>query len=390
MKSWHSWTLVLLLAMLQASTARAEPKHIRLAELLPRLSMVAVGRCLGHERLPSGGQNPLRYTLSVNRVLFGDPSFKGTRAVSISGHMHVKDGTPCVALLNRHKTLEWVAVPVRGSSLQNVPLKLSGIYSYNAYLVTPHLITLAGLPQLLRTGRFRVHVEGALHFVDPQSGRVAPSSILLEVDLEWPSGRHRVRGLPKLVGFPAPRVGLGVALYDDVYIVYHLGHPRPLSIGGVVYGLLPNGTMLARFYVVLPKLLRQEDFLRYVADASLQQRYYVLEVKTSGERPLRFELGKVTYRDDRMTNDRRGPWRLNRDLDKGEIIALRGNERIAVTFPPPRALSIRRAGRLERLVGQLLRGPVACRISIQRGLGIAGRGCTLSLKSIVLAPFPAK
>ncbi|MCA9522785.1 MAG: hypothetical protein KC609_17545 [Myxococcales bacterium] len=380
--------LVALIVCLPAALS-AEPKIIRLDALLRRLSRVTVGRCLGPEPLPTGRLG-LRYRLQVDRVLLGDPTFLGSRIVETTGHVHVPRNRPCVAFFNRRKVLEWIAVPVRGDSLSDAPLRISGIYSFNAYFVMPHLFTLASLPGLLRKGTLRIRAEGSLYFVDPQSGRVMPSRINLAIAYDWPSGRASVSGLPPLSGFAKPRIGLGVALLDDIYVRYHSGYPRPLSIGGTVFGLQRNGTLLARFYVVQPSLLRLNDFMRYVANPKLQQRYYILEVAADGEPRWRIEIGKVDYQADRLIGPNGGPFTLSSEIEKGILQAKSGHDTITIRFHPPRKLAIRRAGRLERLVRELMRGTIGCRVTIQRGLGIAGKGCTLRLVSIELAPFPSR
>lgn len=136
MKMSQPFLILSIGLLLLSAPLRAEPKMIRLDQLLQRLTTVAVGQCLGHERLASG-QLGLGYRLRVDRVLLGDPAFVGVRRATTTGQVHVTSGTPCVAFFNKQKSLEWIAVPVRGTSLHSAPLRLSGVYSFNAYLVVP-------------------------------------------------------------------------------------------------------------------------------------------------------------------------------------------------------------------------------------------------------------
>ena len=275
------WISVLL-ALLAAQPLAAEPMTTTLAKMVQRSRQIVVARYLGPESPKAIGS----YRLEVLEVLKGAPTWTGLRIVGRAhGRPTVKLNARCVAFIDEQGRFHWAASPRAGFSLQTGPLLLEGFYDFNAYLVSPGIISLAQLRRYLqRPTRLSYRFKGPLLFWDPRARRPLPSSIVLTVTSDWVRGVATISGLPLAATQrwgKAPRVAINHLFARDLEVSLKRSWPGPLVLRGKIDGVDKAG-FRAHFWVVMPLLLRKSDFDAYLAGRAISHSYSVLRLSRKG------------------------------------------------------------------------------------------------------------
>lgn len=258
-------------------TASAKPKSASFEKIIESSPTIVIAKSLG--KWPD--EKARTVEVEVVRVLKGDLK-PGKHQFSFKDSPHVGPrGWEFIAFLD--KDLIW---RFRASSFKYAEktvskglLEISGFYDWNAYFVSPNLITLEQLTAYLNHGSLAYRFRGDVYF--PQAGKVdwKAGSLAISGTYDVVNEKVNVKGLPDLKSFPAqPDVSISSSfgIYEaDFNICYARSLRRPLNFIGKVQGLDDKtGEIIVRFAVSAPEILTQRAFEDYLADASKGTPYY--------------------------------------------------------------------------------------------------------------------
>jgi hypothetical protein len=255
-------------------TAWAKPKYATFEEIIAQSTTIAVAKSLG-EKLDHDKHT---VQVEVTQVLKGDLK-RGRHQFSFDDTPHnVAKGDEFVAFLDKDRIWRFIAFPGKGETkVDKGVLQVSGFYDFNAYWVTPGLVTLDQLKTYLKDGSLVYRFRGEVYF--PEVGKVVwkPGSLVVSGTYDVVNKKVNVQGLPELKGFPAqPEVYIH-SRHDDsnLDLSYQRNLDRPLEFIGKVQGIdAKSGEMKVRFAVSNPEVLTQKAFEDYLSDGSNGTCYY--------------------------------------------------------------------------------------------------------------------
>jgi hypothetical protein len=276
---FRAFLLVGLLCIFVSDTVSAHPGHSTFQDMIKNSPTIVVAKSLGEE--PDKKQHTVQ--VEVIQLLKGDLK-PGKQRVSFEDYPYFGDkGAQFIAFLDKDRVWRFVALPSnREKRVDQGVLTLSGFCDYNAYWVTPGLVTLDQLKKYLKDGSLFYRFRGAVYF--PQLGKTdwKAGSLVISGAYDAIKEKADVGGLPNLKGFPDPPSvdihssgipGLSKMRLDLLYRVRGdldvQPRNRPLDIFGNVQGIdSKTGEMKVRFAVSYPEILTQQAFEEYLAEAS--------------------------------------------------------------------------------------------------------------------------
>jgi hypothetical protein len=243
--------------------------------------VIAVARFPAGTGVPENGH---RVELELVRILKGDVK-PGKHKVTFTDRPWAPtDGSKFVAFFRKGLCWRFVARPLaRDGALGDSVLSVGGFYDWNAYLVSPGLVTFNQIETYIKNRALQFTFRGPLYF--PKRGQVPweRSPLELEVTYDAVTGRSAVKGLPDREGFPEHfEVGIGGFRSTEgrIRLTCH-----PLEIGGEVHGLdHETGVMQTRFFVEEPDVTSREELETFLADPHLGSSYYRCKI-TLAPRP---------------------------------------------------------------------------------------------------------
>jgi hypothetical protein len=270
------WRVLFLLFFGWSFVASGKPMSITFSDLQKAAEYIVVARYDGP--LASGKG----YQLQIERSLKG--SLKpGAQTVlrSPDGEPEVKKGERCIAFLDDKLQFRWAALPGEKQGLDDGFLYIKGFYDFNAYLVSPSLITLAQLETFLSKGTLHYEFSGPLHFLS--GGVSTPSTIVLSFGYDLAAKTTKVTGMPKLAGFTTdPEIYLTPGYDPDVTLSYDRNLSRSLIIAGRVESVdKKTGRYTLKLSPESPDLFTEAEFVRYLGDKKLGHPYFEIEVTLS-------------------------------------------------------------------------------------------------------------
>jgi hypothetical protein len=284
------------------------------------------------------------------------------------GHPHVKIGTRVVAFLGPHQEWSYVGEALDGMSLDDA-MTVSGFYDFNAHVVTPSVLTLDQLRDKLAGRRITWRFEGELVALADDGSKIVPTPWTIVAELPE-RGTATVGGLPTIKNLPAPSISIGG--WDPIVsLVWRTSWPRPLVIRGALVGRRGD-TLLARFHVEQPDLLRVRDITKYLDDPNTSHAVFRMRIVWSDG-----EQWSVVANEDYSSlkvydaKKREVPW--------GEF-DMRNRRHIgSIDIGPARAGTfLDERGDTRVLVQEILRGPLSVKQGARKG--------TLELVDVTLAP----
>jgi hypothetical protein len=338
--------------------------------------------------------------VTVERVLRGTLK-KGRQQVARGEHgaPHLQKGERFIGFIDKKGGLHWAARKLsnrarsrrlRGISksvpIERAPLMVQGFYDFNAYLVSPALLSLSMLERLLEKKKVTYRFSGNLYFRAPKGGQPTASTIKIDIAMDdavagGKSAAARppfVSGMPKLVGFPKPKVTVTPGWNPTVTLSYRRSWPRPLVIYGMVTGLSASGVFETKFNVGEPHLRLKRSFSRYIANKNLSHSYVVYRLMCFGFRkPWRLEIGRELGKAGKLWPPAGLPYKITETSlsPKRFIKAKLGQKKLRLKLHESRKTIAKIGPYGLRLYDELLAGPL--RVTLYHS-GNVPLGCKLS------------
>jgi hypothetical protein len=290
-----SWLVSLACGLLIVFPSRslAEPKSIGFSKMVDGAEVIAVARLAGtwdpgewHLDRKNGGSLELELT----RILKGDVK-PGRYRAYYDDRPWVSADREFVAFFGKGLCWRFAAHPIsEANTLADGVLRVAGFYDYNAYMVSPGLVTLPQIETLLKDHTLTYTVRGPLYF--PKHGQPAweASQLTIEVKYDARTGKTAVHGLPEPKGFSAqPTARISPYLQSDWILVNYFAAPDAhLMIEGQIQSAdAKTGALLAKFFVTRPTVLTLADFEDYLADPLKGDSYSTITILCN---PLKGEL----------------------------------------------------------------------------------------------------
>ena len=221
-----------------------------------------------------------KHTVQVEilQVLKGDLK-PGKHHISYEDRPHIgsKD-EEFIAFLDKDGVWRFMASPMKDQEkLAQDILQISGFYDFNAYWVTPGLVTLNQLKTYLKDRSLVYRFRGEICFPEPGKTDWKAGSIVIPGTYDVTNKEVDVKGFPNQKGFPTqPEVHIHSQDDESNFdLDYARFLNRPLNLIGKVQGLDPKtDAMRIRFAVSSPEVLTQKALEDYLGDASLGNCYY--------------------------------------------------------------------------------------------------------------------
>jgi hypothetical protein len=270
--------LPLTLLLAKPTTSCAKPKHATFQQVIDRSTTIVIAKFTGD--VPD--ENKRTVKVEVVQALKGKLQ-AGVQQFHFDDRPHLgAQGQEFIAFLDKDQVWTFMAAPLNPKDkLAKSVLRMEGFYDFNAYWVTPGLITLNQLKTYLRDGSLVYRFRGKIYF--PQRGKTEwkPGSLAISGTYDAVNPKVTIQGLPNLKGFPEqPEIDIHW-LHDQpgFDISYARTNDRPLNLVGTLEDLDDKtGEMLVRFAVSAPDVLTQKSFEDYLADAGLGPCYHAFRL----------------------------------------------------------------------------------------------------------------
>jgi hypothetical protein len=241
----------------------AEPMSIGFRRMVDRCDVIAISRFCNDTPINRESHS---VDLEFIRILKGEVK-PGRHRVSFTDMPGVGAGTPeFVAFFRKGLCWRFAARPVGdGEKLKDSVLQVYGFYDWNAYFVSPGLVTLDQIETFVRDRTLTYTFRGPLYF--PKRGQTPwePSNLKIEVVHDAVNGEVTVKGLPQSKGFPVhPEILIGDLRGDPRISLTYAGSFR---LGGEVFALdRQTGALQTRFFVTEPDAITRETLEAFLAD----------------------------------------------------------------------------------------------------------------------------
>ena len=255
-----------------ASRSSAEPKSIGFSKMVDGAEVIAVARfpgkwSPGEWRIDRKNGGSLE--LELSRIIKGNLK-PGRYRVYYDDGPHVSGNGEFVVFLGKGMCWRFAAYPIfEENTVADGVLRIAGFYDYNAYMVSPGLVTLAQIETFVKDQTLTYTVRGPLYF--PKRGQAAWEASRLEVEVSYDArtGKAAVHGLPELNGFPAQPTAWVSPFYGSnwIRVTFFAMPDSHLTIEGQVQSANPQtGTIQAKFFVTDPTVVTLEEFEDYLSD----------------------------------------------------------------------------------------------------------------------------
>jgi hypothetical protein len=265
--------VLLAVAGLCPETAWAKPEHATFEKMVENSATIVVARFLGDQP----DEKKATIQVEVTQVLKGDlKPGKHHFAFEDRPHFGAK-GEEFVAFLDKDRVWRFMASPQKGENkVSQGVLQISGFYDFNAYYVTPGLVTLEQLKTYVKDGTLAYRFRGNVYFPEIGKEDWKPGSFVVSGSYDAINKKVDLHGLPNLKSFPAqPEVDIQSGHHFNIRISYRPNKGRELRLIGQVRGIdTKTGEMNVRFAVSIPEVLTKKAFEDYLTDASKGTCYY--------------------------------------------------------------------------------------------------------------------
>ena len=370
--------------------AAAKPMSITLAGLRTAAVTVVIARLVGPAPdrgviVVPGGPPPAagtfrdapRYRLEVERTLRGSAK-PGPYDVlrSPDGMPSVPVGERVLAFVDGDGRWRWAGTLALGTRLEDGLLRLAGFYDWNAYLVSPALLTLPQLEKFLAGGGLEWSFTGKLHFPAKGAGAPVASAIALSFRVSGDAGRGaaKIDGMPALAGFTTtPEVSVSPGWDPDVTVVWSPTSERPLEIDGKIVGVdAATGRLEAVFWLDEPEVLTEPLFRTYVASRKLGAPWYELVAVLDDGTRWTLRLGEHTGRVGTIARPGGETVEISGVTTSPERnltaeTAGGGHLQIDLAAADPALKLIEHTGAVGELLQELLARPIGCTLRVSGG-----------------------
>lgn len=381
-------SLFFSVSLLQPAISTAEPMHTPLHEVLANSPTIAIAKLTKAAPLDKLGP----FEFEVERVIRGKRA-KGKHAFGPGGgRVDVRVGQRVIIFISASDEVQYVAEPPVGAKLEEAALMMRGFYDFNAHLVTPAVLTLTQIEALLAGKPLHYKVEGPIQVIDPKLG-VIDSKHKLTITCEYVVSAEltgckklEVRGLGKPVGLPeAPAFGPSAWDKGTFNLSWRTSWPRPLSLEGKSYAVREaDGAYLAKFNVVMPDILTQEQLDEYLSDPKHSHPVWRYKLALADGRTFSIREG-FDYGTGLELETSSGAVHSYSSMswDDTRSIVFKGDT-YELSFAPAKPhASLSRRGTTRQLEQEALAGPLECTLK-QRGKKPVK--CTLTLERTSFDP----
>ncbi|MEM7036166.1 MAG: hypothetical protein AAF570_04230 [Bacteroidota bacterium] len=288
--------LILMVAMIGLGqfVNAMPPMHISFEELCERAPRVVVAKFKGgHDAAEKIAVN---FDLFVIKTLKGPELVGKTTVQRLEGTPDLEVGALCVAFLTEDNEFGWVAEPRDKVNPFKGIWDLRGFYDFNAYLVSPSVMSFSQIKEGIHGRMKGYNLEGALAFFDPASNSVQPSEhrFQFSVDPGSEGGWKMETKVPMndLVEIEQAGMSAGFGADFSVRLTSNVD-VRSLEIYGNVVAFDPETEVFSmQFWMPNPSIYRKQDLLPFLKDPAIAFPWYELELVLEDGRKWTFELNK--------------------------------------------------------------------------------------------------
>jgi len=299
MKLFKVYTLTFTFLIL-SRFAFAEPMFIYFHEMIQNSKLIVKGTYLGSNNNDTV-YNSFEYYFQVDEVLKGNAQKEKLTFKRAHGAVFLEPGTEYVAFINQDNAFEWVGIDKVGKKITpESVLFLQGFYDYNAYLVSPGVMSYSQLNEYIKTGSFKGSIYGDVHFFDTPEKRMKPSSINIEVKYSVTkdiiNSEVLINGI-ELNNF-TNKPSFSIPCWDDIFTVqYEPNMVRPLTLNGKLNNLHPSANRFrVTYWVTEPEELSYEEFLNYINNEANGPGTFVLELLVDNNKKYTIKLNEESGR----------------------------------------------------------------------------------------------
>lgn len=285
--------------------AYTEPMFIYFHEMIKESKLIAKGVYLGHD---GNNVNESSHYYFLSKEVIKGKIVSDTLILNRAhGSVYLEPGKEYIAFINRDNAFEWVGIDKTGKKITNESLLfLEGFYDYNAYLVSPGVISYAQLKEYIVNATFNGSVYGDVHFYNMKEHTMLPSNIHFEIKYSFTSGKLtstvELQGLDLNDFKSSPQFSLP-CWNDIVNVTFEPNLVRPLSFNGKLNNLHPSAHRFrATFWVIEPEELSEVEFFNYVADTRHGPGYFELELKLENNNTYLIKLNEEHGRSGKLIN----------------------------------------------------------------------------------------
>lgn len=283
----------------------AEPMFIYFHEMINQSKLIVKGTYLGSDH--NDPYNSFQCYFMVEDVLKGKAEKEKMTFNRANGAIYLEPGTEYIAFINENNGFEWVGIDKMGKKITEESLLfLQGFYDYNAYLVSPGVISYKQLKDYLVNSSYTGIVYGDVHFFDMKEQNMKPSNIHIEV--KYTVIKDKITSEVFLNGIALndfiKKPLFGIPCWDDIVTVeYESNLVRPLTFQGKLNDLHPSAyKWRATFWVHEPEELSYEELLQYIGNEAHGPGYFDLEMQLENQKNYIIRLNEETGRTGRLLN----------------------------------------------------------------------------------------
>jgi hypothetical protein len=289
--------IFLIISVFSVGKTFAKPMYIQLNEMIKRTSCIAIGTFLGFNG-KSVEESSVFYFKVDEYLKFGQLKTKfKTDTLELSrahGGVYLAPGTKCVAFVNENGGFEWYGTTKNETISDQSVLYLEGFYDWNAYIVSPCMLSVTQLKDYLKDGSYTGSAYGDVHFFSNTTKQMEQSPIQIEISYTYTDDGDAhiyedrdltytvsVNGIELSDFTNKARFGLPWH-YKEILIEYRSN--RLLQIKGQIKDLHPGANRWhCYFWVETPEELTYDEFAEFMKDPHKGHPYYELELKTNNK-----------------------------------------------------------------------------------------------------------
>ncbi len=284
----------------------AEPMFIYFHEMIQQSKIIVKGTYLGSDNEKDPYQS-FQYYFQVEEVLKGKAEMGKMTFARAHGVAYLETGKEYVAFINENNGFEWVGINKEGKNITPESLLfIEGFYDWNAYLVSPAVMTYAQLCDYIKTARFSGTVEGDVHFFDVKEQKMKASDIHIEIKYTMIKDKMTSNIFINGILFKdfTKKPTFDLPCWDDIVTVeYESNLVRPLTFNGKLNTLHKSSNKLrASFWVHEPEELSYDEFIDYVGNEAHGPGYFDLELTLGNKKSYIIRLNEETGRTGRLLN----------------------------------------------------------------------------------------
>lgn len=376
--------LFLFFIFLTPLNLQAEPYYISLDELVTTSQAIFIGSYEGRMNQTS------THTVNIKEILKGN-IHRGNNQLKQQQERftpQLKIHENFIGFLDKEGYFLFAALPVNGSDL-NGPLTVRGFYDFNAYMVSPSLITLDQLKKFIQGDKkLRYHFKGNIYFLKEGHSEIVSSSHQVEVDYTYGDDKTAtVGGLNFIKGFqlkPTTRI-TSRERSPHVFLDYHLNYERPLELVGEVINYdKKEDVFITRFWPAKPTPLSEKQWEKYVQNDKLKKPYYEIKVSLNKEtwKLWMFKEGEYSYYLDGFRQNKFAITEISLSSQRYLKIPLYGDGTLWIYMHPAK-IEFKDYYGIDGFLQELFYGPIECEAVVENSkTPLPKTSCTMTLLPI--------